>query len=77
MDNVTESSYSDYIKNPLDLSKCNVEYIENGKDSYVVLKATNHITAFTEILCSFCKKSWISNLKSNWAYSIIRMVILH
>ena len=69
MDKLPEKQNWDYIQNPLDLKKCNAEYIECSKDSFVVVKATKKIKANTEILISNGKKCLMSKCRSDWAPS--------
>jgi len=52
----TNISYSDYLNDPLDPRRSNVEYIKNCNDGFVILKSTKDIQAYSEILCSFGKK---------------------
>jgi len=67
MDKITiDSFYSNFAKDSLGLLKCNTEFIEHSKNSYVVLKATKNINAYTEILISLDKQTCISNLRSDW-----------
>jgi len=67
MDNITiASSYTNLAKDPLDQRKCNAEFIEHSKDSYVVLKTTKKIKAYNEILISLDKKTCISKFRCEW-----------
>ena len=54
MDNFYQKqNYCEYIKDPLDPKKSNAEYIELKEDnSIVVVKATENIRAYNEILVS-------------------------
>jgi len=70
MDNIkSNKGYCDYIKDPLDSKKNNVEFIDSCKDGYVILKSTKNIKACSEILYSFGKKSWISEFRRDWCPS--------
>ena len=57
-------SYSDFVQDSLNPKLVNAEFIEIVDEGMIVLKCTKSLKAYSELLISFGKKSWIAELKT-------------